>query len=45
MWQRIKNIHQMNMKRKLKQKFQRLEDQSTALNQLRNNSMIENIIS
>ena len=33
------------MKRELKQKLQRLEAQSTALNQLRNNSVIKNTIS
>ena len=45
MWQRIKNVHQANMKRKLKQKLQQLKAQSTALNQLKNNSVIENTIS
>jgi len=45
MQQRIKDVHQMNMKRELKQKLQRLEAQSTALNQSRNNSVIEDIIS
>ncbi len=33
------------MKRELKQKLQRLEAQSTALNQSKNNSVIENTIS
>ncbi len=45
MWQRIKDVHQANMKRKLKQKLWRLKAQSTALNQSRNNSVIENFIS
>ncbi len=45
MSQRIKDVHQANMKRELKQKLRRLEAQSTALNQSRNNSMIENTIS
>ncbi len=45
MWQRIKDIHQVNMKHKLKQKLRRLEAQSTALNQSRNNSVIKNTIS
>ncbi len=45
MWQRIKDIHQANMKRELKQKLRRLEAQSTALNQSRNNLVIENTIS
>ena len=44
MWQRIKDVHQANMKRELKQKLQRLEAQSTALNQLKNNSQIKDII-
>ncbi len=33
------------MKRKLKQKLQRLKAQSTTLNQSKNNSVIENVIS
>ncbi len=45
MWQRIKDVHQMNMKRELKQKLQWLEAQSTALNQSRNNSVIKSTIS
>ncbi len=45
MQQRIKNVHQMNMKRELKQKLQWLEAQSTALNQSRNNSMTKSTIS
>ncbi len=45
MQQRIKDVHQANMKRELKQKLRRLEAQSTALNQLRNNSVTESTIS
>jgi len=45
MRQRIKDVHQTNMKRELKQKLRRLKAQSTALNQSRNNSVIENTIS
>ncbi len=45
MWQRIKDVRQANMKRELKQKLRRLKAQSTALNQSRNNSVIENFIS
>jgi len=45
MQQRIKDVHQANMKRKLKQKLQRLKAQSAALNQSRNNSVIESTIS
>jgi len=45
MRQRIKDVHQANMKRKLKQKLRRLKAQSTALNQSRNNSVIKNTIS
>jgi hypothetical protein len=45
MRQRIKDVHQANMKHKLKQKLQRLKAQSAALNQSENNSMIKIIIS
>ncbi len=45
MQQRIKNVYQANMKHELKQKLWRLEAQSTALNQSRNNSVIESTIS
>ena len=45
MWQRIKDVHQANMKRELKQKLRRLKAQSTALNQSRNNSVIKDFIS
>ena len=45
MWQRIKDVCQANMKRELKQKLWWLEAQSIALNQSRNNSVIESTIS
>jgi len=45
MRQRIKDVHQANMKRELKQKLRRLEAQSTALNQSGNNSVVESTIS
>ncbi len=45
MQQRIKDVHQANMKRELKQKLWQLEAQSTALNQSKNNSMIKSTIS
>ncbi len=45
MWQRIKDVRQANMKRELKQELRRLKAQSAALNQSRNNSVIENTIS
>ena len=43
--QRIKDVHQANMKRELKQKLWRLKAQSAALNQSKNNSVIKNTIS